>query len=110
MTDQTQADLAGRKRQLYARLRELDTRLHGIEDEMLSHQSRDWAELATEREGDEVLASIGEEGRSEIAAIFAALKRIEEGEYGVCVRCGAEIRPARLDLLPATPFCASCAP
>jgi RNA polymerase-binding transcription factor DksA len=41
--------------------------------------------------------------------IEAALHRIEAGEYGECVSCGAEIDPERLDLVPATPFCATCA-
>ena len=48
-------------------------------------------------------------GKAEIAAIRAALGRIEEGIYGECVQCGDDIAEARLDLLPFTPFCADCA-
>lgn len=110
MTDFTTEQLAARKSQLLKRLGELDSRLHGIEDELMSHQSRDWEELATEREGDEVLTSLGDEGKDEIRAITAALKRMDAGEYGYCVSCGARISEERLDLLPATPFCRSCAP
>jgi len=110
MTDIPQADLDRRKEQLVARLAELDTRLQGIERELLSHQSKDWEELATEREQDEVLTSMGDEGKQEIRMIHAALQRIEEGEYGYCTKCGDMIAKERLDLLPATPFCSSCAP
>ena len=39
-------DLAQRKKALIARLRELDTRLHNIEDELDSHQAKDWEDLA----------------------------------------------------------------
>lgn len=104
------AELAARKAQLLARLTELDARLQGIEDELKSHQSKDWEELATEREQDEVLTSMGNEGQEEIRAIFAALKRLDDGEYGFCVTCGTRISDERLDLLPATPFCREHAP
>lgn len=109
MTDLTKAEITARKSQLLTRLGELDTRLHGIEDELLSHQSKDWEELATERETDEVLTAIGEDGMTEIQMIKAALARIKEGEYGFCVKCGDQIVTERLDILPATPFCANCA-
>lgn len=101
--------VAERERVLKARLAELDVRLHGIEDALESHDTRDWDDLATEREEDEVLEGIGQSGLAEIAAIRAALDRIAEGTYGDCVKCGAPIEEARLDILPATPFCRSCA-
>ncbi|MDV4167683.1 TraR/DksA family transcriptional regulator [Rhodovulum sp. FJ3] len=102
-------DLAQRKKALIARLRELDTRLHNIEDELDSHQAKDWEDLATEREEDEVLERIGVDGIAEIERIRNALARIDDGTYGVCVTCGDEISAKRLDILPATPFCATCA-
>ncbi len=103
------ANLARREAQLKTRLRELDTRLHGIEDELLTHQAKDWEEMATEREQDEALNALGAEGEREMRMIQAALARIDEGEYGYCTRCGARIPEARLDILPATPFCPVCA-
>ncbi|MBV7378056.1 TraR/DksA family transcriptional regulator [Maritimibacter dapengensis] len=102
-------DTAEYRAKLEARLEELDERLHEIDDELDSHQSKDWEELATEREEDEVLEQMGSSGKAEIAQIKAALARIEEGEFGYCVKCGDEIAKARLDLLPQTPFCATCA-
>jgi RNA polymerase-binding transcription factor DksA len=102
-------DHSARKAQLLARMRELDSRLHGIEDELLSHQARDWEDLATEREADEVLNALGVEGQAELRQIAAALARIAAGDYGDCTICGAQIAPARLDVLPATPFCVACA-
>ena len=98
-----------RRAQLLDRLRELDTRLHGIETELLSHDSPDWEDRATQREQDEALSALGNEGLLEIRQIRAALARIRSGDYGVCTVCGAPIHDARLDLLPATPFCALCA-
>ncbi|MGC9419736.1 MAG: TraR/DksA family transcriptional regulator [Rhodovulum sp.] len=103
------ASLRDRKRQLLNRLAELDDRLHDIEAELDTHQSKDWGELAVEREEDEVLEGMGASGLAEVKQINAALARIEDGSYGYCVRCGEEIAAERLDLLPATPFCRICA-
>lgn len=98
-----------RKTQLEARLSALTTKLQAIEAELDSHQSRDWEELAVERETDEVLEGEGRAGKQEIAAIRAALGRIADDVYGECVQCGDDIAEERLDLLPFTPFCADCA-
>lgn len=102
-------DILVRKTQLEGRLAQLEGRLREIDAELDSHQSPDWEELAIEREGDEVLEGEGRAGEAEIVAIRAALDRVANGTYGECVRCGAPIREARLDLLPYTPFCADCA-
>jgi DnaK suppressor protein len=109
MSEFTAEELSLHKGRLLARLSELDSRLHGIADELLSHQSRDWEELATEREQDEVLTSMGDGGRAEVRAIMAALQRMSEGEYGYCVSCGARIADERLQVLPA-PLLPHCAP
>lgn len=101
--------LASRKAQLQARLADLKGRMAGIEAELESHQSADWEDLATEREGDEVLEGMGLNAQQECRMIEAALQRIEEGDYGHCAKCGAEIGAARLDALPFTPFCRDCA-
>ncbi|MCO8146396.1 TraR/DksA C4-type zinc finger protein [Rhodovulum tesquicola] len=103
------ATLGERKRQLLNRLAELDGRLHDIEAELDTHQSKDWGELAVEREEDEVLEGMGVSGLAEVKQINAALARIEDGSYGYCVRCGEEISEERLDVVPATPFCRICA-
>src|SRR6056297_2493447 len=97
------------KKALLARLAELDTRLHRIESELDEPKSKDWEELAVEREGDEVLEQLGQEGQDEIARIRAALQRLRAGTYGICVRCEDEISTERLDVLPDTPFCRTCA-
>lgn len=98
-----------RKRALESRLALLTARIGEIETELDSHQSKDWEDLATEREGDEVLERMGTSAQAEIRMIEAALRRIAAGTYGECARCGVEITPERLDLLPYTPFCRDCA-
>ncbi len=98
-----------RKAALQQRLKELGARLEAIEEELDSHLNPDWEDLATEREGDEVLEATGNAGLAEITRIRAALQRIEDGTYGHCARCGEAIAEARLDALPWTPLCRSCA-
>ncbi|MBC2835206.1 TraR/DksA family transcriptional regulator [Paragemmobacter straminiformis] len=98
-----------RKAELRDRLSQLQGRLGRIEEELDSHGEKDWEEIATEREGDEVLEQLGQGGQAEIRMIEAALARIDAGEYGFCAKCGAEIGEARLDVLPYTPFCKECA-
>jgi DnaK suppressor protein len=40
--------------------------------------------------------------------VRAALRRIEEGSYGICVHCDEEINPKRLNAVPWTPYCITC--
>ena len=41
--------------------------------------------------------------------IAAALKRVEDNNYGYCVSCDEEIQPKRLDFDPSVPNCINCA-
>lgn len=102
-------DLTARRAQLMTRLHELDHRLHDIEDQLDDPRPKDWEDAAAEREGDEVLETLGVQGQIEIRRIRAALSRMRAGEYGLCVTCGAVISEERLDVLPDTPFCMTCA-
>lgn len=101
--------MKNRKTALEARLADLQGRMGAIELELDSHNAQDWEELATEREGDEVLEGMGLSAQAEIRAIHAALGRIKSGEYGYCVKCGDKIAEERLDLLPYAPLCRTCA-
>lgn len=98
-----------RRATLLKRLSELDSRLHSIEAELEQPHTKDWDDMAIETEGDQVLERLGQSGLDEIRRIMAALGRIKAGKYGICVTCGARISEERLDVLPATPFCKSCA-
>ncbi len=47
--------------------------------------------------------------RIELSRIEAALRRIDEDEYGYCQRGGEEIVAERLRVDPAASFCVDCA-
>jgi RNA polymerase-binding transcription factor DksA len=40
--------------------------------------------------------------------ITAALERLDQGEYGMCVECGEAIAPARLRVMPEVLTCVRC--
>jgi DnaK suppressor protein len=40
--------------------------------------------------------------------VRAALFRINDGSYGICMHCEEEIKPKRLDALPWAGFCIRC--
>ncbi len=44
-----------------------------------------------------------------LAQVEHALRRFEEGAYGLCERCGQLIHPERLQALPYATLCISCA-
>ena len=102
--------ISKRKAILQARQAALLSRIGGISDELGSHQEKDWEDIAIEREGEDVLETLGVEAQTELRAIKGALARIETGDYGRCQVCGAPISAARLDVLPDTAFCKDCAP
>ena len=94
---------------LVARREELTRRLTGIEADLDAEAPRDFEDRATEREGDEVLEDLGSAGLSEIRMIDAALQRVADGEFGICVNCGEDISEARLDAVPHAARCRNCA-
>jgi len=46
--------------------------------------------------------------REESARIERALRKFEEGTYGLCDNCGQPIDPARLEALPQASLCLNC--
>ncbi len=96
-----------------ALLKELES-LMGRSDRIDAHwrdeaPPSDWAELATHRENDEVVESLDERTREQIVLIKQALKRMDDDEWQYCIECGEKIPAARLQALPTTIFCVTCA-
>jgi len=51
----------------------------------------------------------GRRRRDALRRVEAALRRIEEGDYGYCLECGETIAAARLDIDPSAQLCIRCA-
>ena len=58
--------------------------------------------------GRDVAFAINEHETAELLDIEAALLRIKEGVYGLCVDCGTHIPAARMDAAPHTLRCVAC--
>ena len=66
----------------------------------------DSSQVTAERGEAEALAAQLQEA---LAQVEKALRKIEQGAYGSCERCGKPISPARFEAQPATAFCIDCA-
>lgn len=66
------------------------------------------ADTATETYDRELDYTLEENSEHVLAAIDAALKRIEEGTYGICSNCGKPILEERLEALPWATLCIDC--
>ena len=73
--------------------------------EAREHQSDDWAQADAERD---LAFALEERESAELVAIDAALKRIADGSYGLCVDCGTPIATARLHANPTAMRCVAC--
>ena len=58
--------------------------------------------------GRDVAFAINEHETAELLDIEAALLRIKEGVYGLCVDCGTHIPAPRIDAAPHTQRCITC--
>ena len=90
---------------LTCRINAIDADIHHKDEPV----EKDFAEQVTQRENDEVLSAIDEEAQQTVWLIDAALTRIENGDYGICAKCGEEIPVERLKALPYATTCVKCA-
>jgi len=66
------------------------------------------ADTATETYDRELDYTLEENSGHVLGEIDAALKRIEEGTYGICTNCGKPIAVERLEALPWATLCIGC--
>ena len=114
MTDPTDAELITRYR---ARLLDEEAALATASEE--TREARKPVELDQQSVGrlsrqdalqQQAMAQAQKRRRAaERTRITAALKRLEEGEWGFCVKCGEEIAEARLRHDPSIALCVNCA-
>lgn len=112
-------DLAKYKARLEEERRELQTELQRIEDraagrdrlnsdmagEDFDEPGGDAAQETLERTQS---MAIGENLREMLDNVNNALKKIEDGTYGLCDLCGKEILKGRLDIMPSATMCTTC--
>ena len=57
----------------------------------------------------EMCLALKQRAETKAKSLESALRKAEEGAYGVCEVCGRPIDPARLAILPHTKRCIHCA-
>jgi len=73
-----------------------------------SEQFADPADRASSEELNSIVFRLRDREHKMIRKIRQALKRMENGEYGICEDCGEHITPARLMARPVTTLCLTC--
>lgn len=67
------------------------------------------AELGSGNFDQELLLNLLGSDKDALDQIDGALKRIEEGSFGQCEKCGVKILKARLEAIPYAALCVQCA-
>ena len=104
MADQTipssvRADLTAERDRLAAQIDSLEP---STSDSRVDDNFADLGQVAAEQGENQALAA---QLRNELAEVELALKKLDEGTYGLCETCGEPIAPARLEAMPAARFC-----
>jgi RNA polymerase-binding transcription factor DksA len=97
---------------LHEQRAELERRVHAVEKDARRSGGAleaDFAEQAVQRQNDQVLDALNNAGILELQQINAALQRLADQHYGICVSCGEEIPMPRLLQVPYTDRCIDCA-
>lgn len=69
---------------------------------------KDLADIAAEDIDRRILEALGSQEIRRLQLIDAALARLENGHYGVCMSCGTKIPEERLRALPYSLLCIDC--
>lgn len=97
------------RRRLLAKKRDLSARLERIQGNLQRGLDPDSAERAKQLEDRAVVDALGNEARTELVQIAATLRRMDDGRFGVCARCGGPIEDARLEAFNYATECIDCA-
>ena len=81
---------------------------HVRKEQRTVDENKDWIDRAAYQSRCHLLGSLNSWYANETARINAALKRITEGRYGVCLGCREPIDARRLETAPEAAFCAEC--
>ncbi len=103
--DKVEARLRERADEIAERRRQIDAAGENMQAGELADYDQHPADQGTEtfeQELDETTKMILEE---ELRQVQIARQRLEEGQYGICVDCGKEIPPERLEAIPEAIRC-----
>ena len=100
--------LESERKRLLDELKELQASIKPAEERREGSPFGKREEEATETFELEKKLALEKRLKEQLADIERALKKFEEGTYGLCDVCGRKIEPARLEALPQATLCLSC--
>jgi len=69
---------------------------------------KDFADIAADDMDRKMLETIGSKDMKRMKLIDNAIGRIEQGKYGLCMKCGKKIPRERLTAIPYALLCIEC--
>jgi DnaK suppressor protein len=101
--------MTSRRRQLEAELQEAEEEVQELNRQLNEKPEVGLGDGNTGAYSWEMALARRERVVARIEALQEALTKVDEGSYGRCERCGAQIDPERLEILPTTVLCVDCA-
>ena len=93
------------RREVFAEVR---TAARGAAESLEQQGVPDLGDLSAAASQRELLLNLSEAQRRTLADIDAALERVDDGSYGICLRCEEPIAPRRLAVRPFSRYCIEC--
>ncbi|MDR1105956.1 MAG: TraR/DksA family transcriptional regulator [Treponema sp.] len=69
---------------------------------------KDLADIASDDIDRKMIEALGSQDLKRLKLIDSALTRIQQGKYGLCVKCGKRIPQDRLEAIPYALMCVEC--
>ena len=69
---------------------------------------KDLADIASDDIDRKMIEALGSQELKRLKLIDSALTRIEQGKYGLCMKCGTRIPQDRLEAIPYALMCIDC--
>ncbi len=69
---------------------------------------KDFADIAADDIDRKMIEAVGTQDLKRLRLIDSALTRIQQGKYGLCMKCGKRIPRERLEAIPYALMCVEC--
>ena len=104
-------------------VQKMETSLENLKNEIISNlinsnedfksivegmDPKDFADIASDDIDRKMIEALGSQELKRLRLIDSALTRIQQGKYGLCIKCGKKIPQNRLEAIPYALMCVEC--
>jgi len=104
-TEKMRESLTSMKQEILDKLVATNADFRAIVEEM---DPKDFADVASDDVDRKMIEALGSQDLKRLKSIEAALVRIQQGRYGLCMKCSKKIPHERLVALPYAVLCIDC--